>query len=289
MLFYLEWNKEGIAQIYLANAYYAYLNWGAIAKVKQLSHEYPQFLATIQQSQETASSTLARTITSGSGHSSSSEFEALDLATAIKPSHALAGEIELEKLLTILMQVVSENAGAEKSVLLLLQENNWVVAAQRSSKGTVQKASPTATSYVNPISQCLPRATPTGENLGIMNLHSLPLSASQDIPKAVVNYVSRTSETLVLDDARTETTFANDPYIIQWQPKSLLCTPIHNRGQLIGILYLENSLTTGAFTQNRLEILHLLTAQAAISLQNAMLYTNLAVSRGAMRFCEIGL
>ncbi|ODH00267.1 serine/threonine protein kinase [Nostoc sp. KVJ20] len=268
--FYLEWNKEPIAQIYLANAYYSYLNWGAVAKVNQLSHQYPQFLATIQQPQETVSSNLTRTTTTGLGHTSSSGFEALDLATVMKASHALAGEIELEKLLTTLMQVVIENAGAEKSVLLLLQDDHWVVAAQKTSKAIVE------TGVANPIPKSEERL---GENLGIKNLHSLPLSASQDIPKAVVNYVSRTSATLVLDDARTETTFANDPYIMQWQPKSLLCTPIHNRGQLIGILYLENSLTTGAFTQNRLEILRLLTAQAAISLQNAMLYTNLAVAK----------
>ena len=276
--FYLQWNKDAIAQIYLANAYYNYLNWGAIAKVNQLEHQYSEFLATIEQPPETGSSTLTRTTTTASGHSSSGAFEALDLATVMKASHALAGEIELEKLLTTLMQVVIENAGAEKSVLLLLQEDNWVIAAQRTSNATVEKAMPTAVSDANP--RYLGRATPTGEKLRIIN--SLPLSASQDIPKAIVNYVSRTSETLVLDDARTETTFANDPYIIQWQPKSLLCTPIHNRGQLIGILYLENTLTTGAFTQNRLEILRLLTAQAAISLQNAMLYTNLAVTKAQL-------
>ncbi len=271
--FYLEWNKEAIAQIYLVNAYYNYLNWGAIAKVNQLSHQYPQFLATIQEPKEIGSLTLARTTTTGWGQTSSSGFEALDLATVMKASHALAGEIELEKLLTTLMQVVIENAGAEKSVLLLLQDDHWVVAAQKTSKAIVE------TGVANPIPQSEERL---GENLGIKNLHSLPLSASQDIPKAIVNYVSRTSATLVLDDARTETTFANDPYIMQWQPKSLLCTPIHNRGQLIGILYLENSLTTGVFTQNRLEILRLLTAQAAISLQNAMLYTNLAVAKAQL-------
>ncbi|MEH2239769.1 ATP-binding sensor histidine kinase [Nostoc sp.] len=274
--FYLEWNKQPIAQMYLANAYYNYLNWGAVAKVKQLSHQYPQLLATIQQPQETGSSTLTQTTTIGLGHTTSSGSEALDLATVIKASHALAGEIELEKLLTTLMQVVIENAGAEKSVLLLLQEDNWVVVAQRTSNPTGKMAMPKAASYTNPIPQSEEQA---GEKLGIMNHCPFPLSASQNIPKAVVNYVSRTSETLVLDDARTETTFANDPYIIQWQPKSLLCMPIHNRGQLIGILYLENSLTTGAFTQNRLEILRLLTAQAAISLQNAMLYSNLAVAK----------
>ncbi|MCW5314059.1 AAA family ATPase [Nostoc sp. KVJ3] len=269
--FYLEWNKESLAQIYLENAYYTYLAWGAIAKVNQLEHQYSQLLLKVYYKDEIGSSTLSTTI--GFNHTSSTGTEALDLATVMKASHALAGEIELEKLLTTLMQVVIENAGAEKSVLLLLQEDNWIVAAQKNSQAIVKEE------------QLLPRATYTPENLGIINLHSLhslPLSDSQDIPKAVVNYVSRTCETLVLDDARRETTFANDPYIIQWQPKSLLCTPIHNRGLLIGILYLENSLTTGAFTQNRLEILRLLTAQAAISLQNAMLYNNLAVAKAQL-------
>ncbi|MBX9255839.1 AAA family ATPase [Desmonostoc muscorum CCALA 125] len=268
--FYLEWNKEALAQMYLANAYYCYLNWGAVAKVKHLEQQYPQLLAAILQQQQTSSSTPNRTTTIGLGHSSSSVTEALDLATVIKASHVLAGEIQLEKLLTTLMQVVIENAGAEKSVLLLLQEDNWVVAAQKSSKAT------TETGIAH---QSLHREEQLGKNLGVINLHSLPLSASQDIPKAVVNYVSRTCQTLVLDDARTEITFANDPYIIQRQPKSLLCTPIHDRGKLIGILYLENSLTTGAFTQKRLEVLHLLTAQAAISLQNAILYNNLALAK----------
>ncbi|MEH2198665.1 trifunctional serine/threonine-protein kinase/ATP-binding protein/sensor histidine kinase [Nostoc sp.] len=267
--FYLEWNKEAIAQIYLENAYYTYLSWGAIAKVNQLEKQYSQLLLKVFEQDETGSSTLTTTI--GFSQSSSSGTEALDLATVMKASHALAGEIELEKLLTTLMQVVIENAGADKSILLLLQEDNWVIAAQKTSQAIGEEEQ-----------FLLPRATPTGENLGIINLHSLPLSDSQNIPKTVVNYVSRTSDTLVLDDARRETTFANDPYIIQWQPKSLLCTPIHNRGQIVGILYLENSLTTGAFTQNRLEVLRLLTAQAAISLQNALLYNNLAVAKAQL-------
>ncbi|MEH2139363.1 ATP-binding sensor histidine kinase [Nostoc sp.] len=271
--FYLEWNKEAlakpIAHIYLENAYYTYLSWGAIGKVNQLEKQYSQLLLKVLEQDETGSLSLTTTI--GFSQSSSTGTEALDLATVMKASHALAGEIELEKLLTTLMQVVIENAGADKSILLLLQEDNWVVAAQKTSQAIVEEEQ-----------FLLPRVTPTGENLEIINLHSLPLSDSQNIPKAIVNYVSRTSETLVLDDARRETPFANDPYIIQWQPKSLLCTPIHNRGQIVGILYLENRLTTGAFTQNRLEVLRLLTAQAAISLQNAMLYNNLAVAKAQL-------
>jgi len=266
--FYQEWNKEPIAQIYLRNACYAYQEWGAVAKINDLQSQYPQLFSTMLfQQREHASDNNDVTRLE---LSSSSGDEALDLVTVIKASHALAEEIELDKLLTTLMQVVSENAGAEKSMLLLLQDNNWVIAAQRTSKVTVE------IDMTNPI---LLSEEVSDEYVEMMNLPSLPLSDSQDIPKTVVNYVSRTNETLVLDDASIEVTFAKDPYIALSQPKSLLCTPIHYRGKLIGILYLENSLTTGVFTQKRLEVLRLLTAQAAISLQNAMLYTNLAAAK----------
>ena len=106
-------------------------------------------------------------------------------------------------------------------------------------------------------------------------LQSIPVSSSEEVPVGLINYVARTSETLVLNDATTSTTFAADPYIIKEQPKSVLCMPIRNQGKLIGIVYLENNLTTGAFTSDRIEVLRLLTSQAAISLENAKLYSNL--------------
>jgi predicted ATPase/signal transduction histidine kinase len=272
--FYLDWGKEKIAAVYMQTAYYCYSRWGAKVKVQHLEQLYPQLLSPILQrhnsSLDQTFSSIEPTISSGSshglGHTSSSGTEVLDLATVMKASQSLAEEIELEKLLTTLMQVVCENAGAEKSVLLLLQDNDWIVAAQRNtSKTTIEKT------IQNPTAQLTQRA---GETLE-MNAPSLNLLTSQELPRTVINYVSRTDETLVIDNVRIEADFAKDPYIISHQPQSLLCTPIHYRGTLIAILYLENSLTTGAFTQKRLEILRLLTSQAAISLQNSMLYTNL--------------
>jgi class 3 adenylate cyclase len=91
---------------------------------------------------------------------------------------------------------------------------------------------------------------------------------------AIVNYVARTKKSVVLNDATGEGKFSNDPYIQHSQPKSILCAPLINQGQLTGIVYLENNLTTGAFTSDRLEMLNLLSAQAAISIENARLYTN---------------
>ena len=268
--FYLEWDKEAIAQTYLTNAYYGYVRWGANAKVEHLEQRYPQLLMPILHREE-AVMVASSVRTTTSARSSSTDFsEALDLATVMKASHALSGQIELEKLLATLMQVVIENAGAENCTLLLLHEGNWVVAAQRQSTQLVK------TSFDQAIA---PKQFQLGEKSAATGLLTVPLESSKALPQSVINYVARTSETLVLDDARTQTAFANDAYIIQQQPQSLLCTPIHNRGKLIGILYLENNLAIGAFTQSRLEILRLLTAQAAISLQNAMLYNNLAVAK----------
>ncbi|BAZ28710.1 multi-sensor signal transduction multi-kinase [Cylindrospermum sp. NIES-4074] len=252
--FYLEWNKEKFAQIYVTNAYYCYALWGAKAKVDDLEIRYPQLLTPILQSEknrlnstETISTSNSTSLSNFSdtqtiSSSSTSICEALDLASVFKASQALSGEIQLEKLLSTLMQVVMENAGSEKSVLMLLKDNNWVIEAI----AAVQTA---------PII-----------------LQSIPIEFSQVIPLNLINYVKNTLETLVIYDATKKTSFASDAYIIQQQPKSLLCTPILHQGKLIGILYLENNLIAGAFTHDRLTVVSLLCSQAAISLENARLY-----------------
>jgi signal transduction histidine kinase len=91
----------------------------------------------------------------------------------------------------------------------------------------------------------------------------------------LVNWVKRSLEPLVLADARENKQFASDRYIIQHQPKSILCTPILKQGKLLGVLYLENNLTVGAFTSDRLEVLNLICSQATISIENAQLYQTL--------------
>ena len=87
--------------------------------------------------------------------------------------------------------------------------------------------------------------------------------------------MERTKEQVVLSDATQEAIFATDPYITTEQPKSVLCAPLVKQGKLIGILYLENNLATGAFTPDRVEVLNLLAAEAAISIENARLYRSL--------------
>ncbi len=248
--FYLDRGKKQFAQIYITNAYYSYARWGAKAKVVDLEQRYPELLATVLQqppispkSDNFILNSADKTIFS----SGTSISRNLDLATLFKACQALSSEIQFEKLLSALMQVVIESAGANKCALMLSKDKNLTIEAIATLKAT----DTTIHSTLQP---------------------SIPIELSQDIPISVINYVFRTSEPLVIDDAIVQTSLTSDPYFQEAQPQSLLCTPIINQGKLIGILYLENNLTAGAFTSDRLQVLNLLTTQAAISLENAQLY-----------------
>lgn len=236
--FYLSLDREEIGKLYLRNAYHSYLRWGAKAKVKQLEEEYPEYLLGI--TNENKSQGLSTTLST-----TGNDGEVLDLSTVLKASQAISGEIKLENLLENLMKIVIENAGAQKSYLILEDEGNWVIEAQ----GAI-------------------------EDETIHILQSIPI-APEDLPTSIINYVARTQESIVLNDASAEGQFINDAYIVAKQTKSLICTPLLNQGQLKGIVYLENNLTTGAFTPDRVELLNILAAQAAISIDNSRLYQTL--------------
>ena len=251
--FYLDWGKEQVAQSYMQAAYYCYARWGAKAKIDDLETRYPQLLTAILQAQQDhfsisdtrletldRSSILDRTIHT-TRSSSSSISESLDFATILKASQALSSLMQLEQLVATLMQVVMENAGAKKAGLLLLQDGILMLEA----------------------------LADTTQNISIL---SVPVSSVQKIPVTLINYVKRSLKTVVIDDATAQNNFSADPYLMQEQPKSVLCAPILNQGKLIGLLYLENGLTIGAFTRDRTELVQLLCAQAAISIENARLY-----------------
>ncbi|WP_265271618.1 ATP-binding sensor histidine kinase [Nostoc sp. KVJ3] len=249
--FYLDWGKQRIAGEYMIEAYYSYISWGAKAKVADLERRYPQLLAPILQQTRSPLSinetvlALGNVISTSSPTSSSNVSVALDLAAILKASQTLSGEIELEKLLSVLLAIAIENAGADKCVLMLLQDKHLLI------KGSI-------TLGTEPIV-----------------LQSLPVEDSQDIPLKLIYKILHNRQTTMLIDASADPTLANDPYIIRQQPKSILCSPILHQGKLMGILYLENNLVTGAFTSDRLQVLNFLTTQAAISLENALLYHKL--------------
>ncbi|NJK37050.1 MAG: AAA family ATPase [Oscillatoriales cyanobacterium SM2_3_0] len=251
--FYLKWGKEKIAQSYLIEAYYCYGRWGAKAKTDQLGKQYPELLTPIFQQKSvnpnpcqthtTTGRHTSQTVTSGS----TSISHLLDLTSLMKASQALSGEIELEKLVTKLMQVILENAGATQGVLLINRDQQLTVevVATQSSESSI--------------------------SIRIMQ-QTLSLEESSDIPLKLVNLVKRQLEPLVIDDVLNHAEWTSDSYLIQQQPKSLICLPILSHGKLLAILYLENQLMTGAFTSERVEVIKLLCSQAAISLENAELY-----------------
>ncbi len=243
--FYLASDRKEIGQLYLRNAHHCYSRWGAKAKVKQLEEEYPEYLLAVTNQDE--STKLSTTIST-----SGTNGEILDLTTILKASQAISGEIKLDQLLQNLMKITIENAGAQTGFLILKNNGNWLVEAQ----GTVDSEQVTVLQSI-PINYTNPET-------------SIPI-----LPTTIINYVIRTQENIVLNNAVEEGQFINDPYIIDAQSQSILCTPLLNRGQLRGIVYLENNLTTGAFTAERVELLNILSAQAAISIDNSRLYQTL--------------
>ena len=172
--FYFEWGKEKIAPIYLQEAYFGYVCWGAKAKVKDLENRYSPYLAPKLDQKLSHPTERLNTDTVTSTYAESSV--ALDLAAVIKASQHLSGEIQLEQLVTTLMQVVLENAGAEQGVLILLQEQQLTLAAQCTKE-----------------QGC--------------HLASMPAESSRSIPHTLINFVWRTSEIVVSSDATAENLF----------------------------------------------------------------------------------
>jgi len=234
--FYWEWSKEKLAQTYMIEAYYCYVQWGATAKVTDLETRYPQLLAPIQPGIKTTKTTASVTTTSSGSN--------LDITTVMKATSAISGEIMLDKLMSSLMKILMESAGAQRGYLISSSQGKLLIEAE----GKIDD---------NPVTV----------------LQSIPVENCQKLSEAIVNYVARTQESVVLDDAVREGQFTNDPYIQKHQPKSILCVPLINQSQIVSIVYLENNLTAGAFTPERVELLKVLSGQAAISIQNSKLYT----------------
>ncbi|MHC5859093.1 ATP-binding sensor histidine kinase [Nostoc sp.] len=240
--FWLSKGKEDFAKIYMTKAFYGYMRWEAIAKAQDLDERYANLII---QSEDVQILTTDISISKTRTFNPKTIIDSnglLDLATIIKASQTISSEIVLDQLLNKLLSIIIENASAQKACLILLKNDELFIEAISSQ-----------------------------ENTSVV-LQSTPVTASRDIPISLINYVARTQETLVLDDAISVRMYQSDPYIQSHQTKSLLCTPILRQGKFIGILYLENNLAKGTFTSDRVKILNFIISQAAISLENSRLY-----------------
>jgi predicted ATPase/GAF domain-containing protein len=246
--FYFDLGKEKIGKAYLQDAFHRYQLWGAEQKLIELEHRFERYLRgrnILQNLPSTVQTTIATTASGNTGNS-------LDMATIVKASQTLSGEVKLDNLLRKMMKIVIENAGAEKGLFILPKAGNWVVEAEYSMHQTEVEAL-----------QSIPIEKVNG------------LSDTPKLSSEVVYYVVRTRETLVLNDASNERSIIGAMYVEKCQPKSVLCMPLLYQGKLSGILYLENNLTTDAFTPDRQEVLEILSTQITISVENALLYHNL--------------
>ncbi|NET06263.1 MAG: AAA family ATPase [Symploca sp. SIO2B6] len=249
--FWLEQGQVKYAQLHIKEACYGYRLWGATSKVEDLENQYPQLL-------DSKLRKIPITVTTTSTNSRLSE--GLDLATVAAAAQAISSEIILKKLVSKLMKIMLENAGAQSGFLILKRRDKLLIAA---GAGAL--------------------ITDKTKNEDEQLWSSQPIEISQQLlPVSLINYVARTQENLVFNNAANEIQNLkskiqnhDDPYILEHQPKSVLCAPILNQGKLIGIIYLENNLTVGAFSRDRLEVINILCSQAAISLENSLLYEQL--------------
>jgi len=244
--FYAARGFDDIAHLYLRKARYGYLRWGADGKVRQLDEMHPHL--------RTEEPAPGPTSTIGT------PLEQLDLATVIKVSQAVSGEILQQKLIETLLKIALEHAGAERGLLILPHgEQNRIDAEIKTGPEQVE-----------------------------VNLRREPVSFSE-LPESLLRYVIRTQEKVILDDASAQNLFSEDEYVRQRRPRSVLCLPLVKQAKLVGVLYLENNLAAGVFTPKRLAMLELLASQAAISLDHARLYAELTQENSDRRKAEEAL
>ena len=230
--FYHLRGLEKLADVHLTEARGCYARWGALAKVAQLDQSHPRIP---QQAPATPKPTIEAPV------------EQFDLATVIKMSEAVAGEIVLEKLIETLMVIAIEHAGADRGLLILPQGSQFRIEAEAVSDRD-------------------------GVRVRLLGAPVKP----PELPVLALEKVIRTHSQVILDDARGDHAFAEDEYIGRKRARSLLCLPLLKQTELIGVMYLENSLASRVFTPARIAVLKLLVSQAAIALENARLYRDVA-------------
>ena len=240
--FYLEWDRAKVAQVYMVEAYYSYSRWGAKAKIKYLETLYPQLLEPIFRQSNNISNSLETlvNITNIPPVSSNTNItDSLDFVSILKTAQTISSEIKLDELLRQLTQIILQNSGADKCVLTLLQDETWLVKAISTPEAT--------------------------------ELQSTPLDDCPNTPLRLLQYIKRTNCVVVVNNLETNLPIVGD-YLNQYQPKSILGLPILSQGHLVGIIYLENKATSGVFNSDRLTVVNFLCTQAAISLENSLLY-----------------
>ncbi|MGK9168459.1 AAA family ATPase [Inquilinus limosus] len=248
--FCLDLGNDVAGMAHLREAATLYGYWGAAAKVAALEQEFPRLAA-----RSRAGRASLREAGSPSGE------DDIDFRAVLRAAHSISREIDLRQLVQRVLGAIQDSAGASYGVLVLRRDDGLhVEAIGRDREVSVLAAG-----------------------------DSGRLEDSDAVPQSVLSYVLRTREALVLDNAQHSPEFLRDPYIRAHGVASILCAPLDERGQVDGLIYLENNLAAGVFSPRRLEVVQVLAAQAAIALANARLFTALDGARTDLLRANEGL
>lgn len=238
-----------LALPYLRQAVFAYQLWGAHAKVNELEARFKDALDRDAQPEGGAADR--------SSSSSDRSLVRLDVETVVNASKAMSNISDLDELLVVIMKILTANAGAQTGYLLRPGPEGLVIEVQAGMGIPAKRLTP-------PV---------LAESSGLVS-------------PAVARYVSRTGQKALLHDAEASAQFGADEYVRQKKIRSLLCMPLIVQREIQALLYLENNLASGAFTEEREELLNVLGAEAAISLRNATLFENLQKKTDSLKESE---
>jgi diguanylate cyclase (GGDEF)-like protein len=238
------------AEGYLRSAHHAYKRWGALRKTEALEKEFPVL-------QELSKGRLDQHEQLGYGGIDSKN---LDLASVMKATRAISREMVFSRLIQTILDILLENAGAQWGCFVVNDGEQFSVEAQSGSLPVfVDKATTLKVLQLKNTDQ--PKSQTESPDRGLVT----------NLPITVISHVLRTSSSLILNDASNDSPFMDDPYMVHQKPGSIFCVPLQ-RGNIQGVVYMENNLSTDVFTESRLEVVSLLTDQATVAIENAGLY-----------------
>ena len=236
--YYLSIGNQTIGRNYLMDAVALYNRWGATAKVNNLLADYHPILNGL--------SSPLNSHTLPINEIPDALIEHLDFQSFLDASQAISGEIVLEDLLTKLLTLLVESSGAEKAIILLKKQDAYYIEAEYTARHKKTDV-----------------------------LLSIPLEKSNAVPVSLIHFVAETAKPVILNDPAEDGGYITDPYIIENQPRSVLCMPVVNQETIAAIVYLENNMNKNVFTEKGLKTLNLFASQTAISIKNSILYESL--------------
>ncbi|MFT7859821.1 MAG: diguanylate cyclase [Sulfurimonas sp.] len=168
-----------------------------------------------------------------------------DVEMLMKSSEIIVKEQRLSNLLEALIKTIIKNSGAQDAFLLLKEDQELFIEAEYSIDDKKTKV-----------------------------MQHQPYKESKKIVHPIINYVLRTQKSIVIDNLNENEMFRDTKNLYK-EVKSLLCAPLILKGEIKGLIYLENNLLAGVFTDEKVKLLQYLSGQIAISIENALVYNRL--------------